>query len=139
MSFIEWDEDKFSVGVSALDRDHMIIADLIDQFHDAHAAGKGEETLENIFQVLMAYTLSHFEREEALMEKAGYADLQAHRAGHEKLKDDLGEMHARFIEHEVGVVPDMLAFLNNWWHFHILEKDHAYIGDLRAHGLTDKP
>ena len=138
MSFIEWNEDKFSVKVAALDHDHQIIADLISQFHDAHAAGKGPEILETIFGVLMDYTLSHFAREEALMEQAGYPDLADHRIGHEKLKSELGEMHARFVGGDEGVVLDMLAFLSNWWHFHILEKDHAYIGSLAAKGLTDK-
>ena len=137
MTKTEW-EDKFSVKVRALDDDHKMILDLINQLHEVYAANKGLDDIENVFAVLMTYTEGHFTREEDLMARAHFPGMESHVAGHREIKKELDVLHKRFLAGEKAVMLDLLAFLNNWWHFHILEEDHAYVGALLKEGLTDK-
>lgn len=136
MSVISW-QDKFSVGVEEFDRDHKILLDLINQFHDAYAMGKGVEALEPVFQTLLDYTQTHFRREEELMQRHGFPDLESHRIAHRDLADEVGGLHGRYLSsRNPALCIEMLAFLNNWLRFHILETDMAYKDFFVARGVT---
>lgn len=126
MSYITWHE-KFSVGVQAFDKDHMVLLDLINQLHDAYAADKGLEAMDFCFKTLMDYTKGHLKDEEILMEEHNYPGLKEHKAAHEKMKRDLTDLHTRYLETEdENICLELLGYLTNWWHFHILEVDKAY-------------
>jgi len=137
MSFMEW-EDKYSVGVPGLDTEHKIMLDLISQLHDGYAAEKGHDYLEGIFEILSDYTDTHFRHEEALMERIGFPGLAGHKVSHQAMKIEMGELHQRYEAGDVEVAKDLLAFLNNWWHFHIEEVDGAYAAFMKAKGIDGK-
>ncbi|OFX11936.1 MAG: hypothetical protein A2516_06375 [Alphaproteobacteria bacterium RIFOXYD12_FULL_60_8] len=132
MSDIVW-HDKFSVGVEAFDRDHLVLLDLINRLHDAYAADKGPKILEQAFADLMAYTQSHFAGEEALMKRYGYPELEEHRAAHQEMKRDITALQARFAQTgDEALCLELLGYLSIWWHFHILEMDKAYADFFRS-------
>ncbi len=126
MSYLTW-QNKFSVGIKGIDRDHKILFDLVGQFHDAYAMGKGSDALESLFEILLDYTDNHFRREETLMRDNGYPGLEGHIKSHQDLRNEVEGMHQRFINGDQGqICLDLLGFLNNWLTFHILETDMAY-------------
>ncbi|MBL6958871.1 MAG: hemerythrin family protein [Rhodospirillales bacterium] len=134
MSYLNWD-DKFSVGVPELDRHHKILMDLISQFHDAYAAGKGLDSMQPTFDVLMDYVAYHFEAEETIMRDNGYPQLDDHHGSHEKMIEEVKDLHGRFKQGDEGLALDLLSFLNNWWHFHILEEDGQYAQYFKDQGI----
>lgn len=126
MSFATW-KDSYLIGIESVDNDHRIMFDLVSQFHDAYAEGKGQERMQRVFSVLLDYIESHFRREEMYMENQGYPNLEHHRIEHDDLRNKVKEMYQRFTRGEDGALcVEMLAFLHNWLHFHILEEDMAY-------------
>lgn len=127
MTYVTWTE-KLATGVEALDTDHKALFDMVDQFHEAYMGGKGAAALEQMFAALMDYTDYHFRREEGLMEQAGYPGLDAHRRLHQSLKAQVHDLHDRYLRgelqgEETDLCLEMMAFLNNWLHFHIAEED----------------
>ena len=129
MSFVVWDE-KYDLGIENIDRDHKTLFDLFDQFHEAYAADKGIESLDAVFSVLLDYVETHFRREEKLMESIHYPNLASHHETHGALKEQVLDYYARFKRGDVkigktGVCLEILGFLKNWLHFHILEDDMA--------------
>ncbi|MEE8393412.1 MAG: bacteriohemerythrin [Rhodospirillales bacterium] len=130
MSYVSWNE-KFSTGIKRIDEDHMGLFDLVDQFHEAYASGRGFNELDPVFEELMAYTERHFSYEEKMLEDAGYPDIETHREGHEHLKGEVENLYRRYKEGErtdtdSDLCLEILSFLSNWLHFHILEEDMNY-------------
>lgn len=127
MSYLTWTE-SFAIGIEDVDTDHKTLFDLVDQFHEAYARGEGNGALESVFEALLDYTENHFRREELLMERVGFPGLAEHRAAHVKLKADVLALHDRYRRGELqgeesDLCLEILAFLNNWLHFHIKEED----------------
>jgi len=138
MSYLTW-QNKFSVGIDEIDHDHKILFDLVGQFHDAYAMGKGEQALEMLFQILLDYTTNHFSREEEMMRHFGYPGLEDHMKSHEDLKNEVEGLHTRFMNGDRGqICLDILGFLNNWLTFHILETDMAYQKYFSQKGIEAK-
>jgi len=86
MALITWSED-YSVEVDILDADHVVIISLMNHVDDAKEAGCDERSVGRIVRVLVDYACTHFEREEALMDRHGYPQLEGHREAHRVVED----------------------------------------------------
>ncbi len=124
MSFFSWN-DKFSMGVDVIDHDHRILVDLIDQLHEAFVNGNPDSTVTPVLDTLVDYTRFHFAREEDLMAKAGYPGLDQHKEVHRTLRRQVEDIQAR-VQNGTRMGNELLAFLQDWLYFHILEQDRAY-------------
>ena len=130
MTFVTW-KDSLNTGIEAIDNDHMTLFDLVEQFHEAYMTGAGPEALGPVFERLLAYTDYHFQREEDIFEAAGFPECESHRASHEELKTEVQALYARFLKgelqgEETDLGLELLAFMKNWLHFHIMEEDMAF-------------
>lgn len=149
MAFIKWSK-AMSVGVSRLDRDHKVLIGLINHLEEASSGGGDDapQVMAEVLEVLVAYTIFHFSREEAVMQACGYPALGQHHEDHVALTQEVQEWQQRFRENAESVVPlDILHFLKGWLNHHILLQDMAYrsyaegnpAADVaaEAHGLFD--
>jgi hemerythrin len=128
MAFVKWSE-AMSVGVARLDRDHKILIGLINRLDEAGGRGGGDASrvMAEVLEVLIAYTIFHFSREEAVMQACGYPALAHHHEDHLALTREVQDWQQRFREDAEAVVPlDMLHFLKGWLNHHILLQDMAY-------------
>ncbi|HVI52023.1 MAG TPA: bacteriohemerythrin [Candidatus Sulfotelmatobacter sp.] len=135
MSFFTWN-DKFSVGIESIDREHKVLVDLIDQLHEAFVNGNVATAIGPILSALVEYTHSHFDREEAMMAEKGYPDLAAHREVHRELRRQVEEVYDRFLEGGAAgkMGNEVLAFLHDWLYFHIMETDKDYVPFMKDEG-----
>lgn len=126
MALITW-QDSFSVGVELIDSDHKLLVSLINQLNDAAQGGQGRDVVGSVLNVLVEYTESHFTREEMLMAKGGYPDLDAHKGEHRALTERVREMVGRYRTDTTGAAEaEVLAFLKDWLTNHILGVDMHY-------------
>lgn len=98
--------------------------------------GEGSIVISQIVRQLITYTRTHFLQEEALMEKAQYPDLPAHRQLHRKLVADVEKFQCELDE---GVRPNTVAvfdFLKEWLTQHIQKVDKAYSQHLNSRGIA---
>ena len=68
---IEWD-NKFGTGNKTFDDQHKKLFSMANRYFGAVEKGENKKILEDIFEGLWWYTLTHFKAEEAAMEKVGY-------------------------------------------------------------------
>lgn len=146
---IKWSK-TMSVGVARLDRDHKVLVALINRLADAgdDRAGGGDrdrgpgaparvdpgaeeagrnKVMADVLETLVAYTVFHFCREEAVMEACGYPQAAAHHEEHVALTEEVRDWERRFRENPRLVEQgDMLLFLKGWLNHHILLQDKAY-------------
>jgi len=123
---IPWTE-ALSVGIDAIDEDHKTLIALLNSFIQAVDDDEGVMEFDSTFRMFMDFATEHFAREEALMEKAGYEDLDAHIRGHRMLAEQLTEMHNRVLmSASAELQDDVREFLTEWLSIHIMVKDQGY-------------
>ncbi len=138
MAFFTW-QDRFNLGIPEIDRDHKILADLVTRLHDAYASGRPETNVGPVFHFLVEYAKTHFVREEELMRDVDFPGLIAHIAAHEALASRVEDLTKRYLAGDKRAVGnELLAFLHNWLHFHILEEDMAFRPYVKAAGMSSE-
>ncbi|MFZ2161244.1 MAG: bacteriohemerythrin [Sideroxyarcus sp.] len=128
MAFLEWTRElEFDIPV--IDDQHKRIVAFINELHDALATGNAEET-GHVMEGLLNYTVTHFEFEEDLQEKAGYPFLKAHRRIHEIFMKKVASIRERGVLGE-DIAPELLKLLKAWLASHIKGEDRDYVESVR--------
>ncbi|MEO5343776.1 MAG: bacteriohemerythrin [Gammaproteobacteria bacterium SHHR-1] len=131
--FVTWSDD-LSVGIEAIDDDHKRLLGLINNLQNAVYYPTGEAFERQSLEELVAYTKYHFEREEALMEKHGYADLEPHKQQHEKMIAEVERYLQAYEKDPESTIEGLTRFLKDWLIKHIRGTDQQYSAYLRGKG-----
>ena len=132
MAYIEWTRDLES-GIAIIGEQHKRIIEFINELDDACTTGSAEKT-NHVMEGLLNYTITHFEFEEALQERAGYQFLKAHKRIHEIFMKKIAAIRDRAHQGE-NVAPDLLKLLKLWLTSHIKGEDRDYVESVKT--ITD--
>jgi hemerythrin len=124
MALMSWTKDLES-GITVIDDQHKRIVDFINELDDACRTGNTDET-NHVMEGLLNYTVTHFEFEERLQEKAGYQYLKAHQRIHELFMKKVAAFRERAGKGE-DVAPELLILLQGWLVNHIKGEDRDYV------------
>lgn len=125
MAMMEW-QDKFSVGVTAMDLQHKQLVAMVNQVYEAMRTGKGELAAKTLLPSLAQYTRSHFNAEEKLMHEVDYPQIAAHQAEHFKLAQQVSELLEKVKAGKMVATVSIATFLKDWLTSHILGCDMQY-------------
>ena len=134
MSLMAWNE-KYSVGVKALDSQHTVLFDILNELHAAMMKGQAQSMTGPMLRKLVEYTHRHFTAEEAAMASTSYPGLPEHRVKHRDLVKQVEDYAARLDRGEITINLHLLNFLRDWLSNHILKTDHEYGPWLKEHGV----
>lgn len=134
MALVTWSDD-YSVGVKAIDAQHMKLFDILNELHGAMKGGQGPAVTGALLEKLVKYTKEHFANEERFMQIAGYPGLAEHHGHHEALTSQVGDFIARYKKGEGAINVDLLSFLRDWLKNHIQREDKSYSSCLIEHGI----
>lgn len=124
MSILTWN-NQLVLGIESVDNQHKNLIDLTNQLDEAVAIGTDRDSIINIVNGLIDYTVYHFEHEEQLMMAANYnQELYAvHEAEHQefvaKMLDVQREVHVNID----SITADLMDYVINWLYHHILNTD----------------
>lgn len=128
---VTW-KKEYSIGVVEIDSQHQQLFHRFDQFLDAIDQGKGAMELEDIFNFLKGYVMSHFKAEEALQRRFKYPHLEMHAAEHRKFEKQLNDLF-----HHQGSTEELVhltrSILIQWLIQHICKVDTALAGFIIKH------
>ncbi len=131
MSLLQW-EDRYSVGVPAVDHEHKELIELINRLYaEATAQGSKEATLD-FFGDLFKAVSSHFALEERLMREGGYDQLSQHKNDHERLLDEIRDIMEDFEACDRFDRRVLAQRLDAWFSRHFESHDarlHKVLGD----------
>lgn len=120
-----------SVGIKAIDEQHLHMAELIDRLsatlRDGGQVGTGVADLD----ALIHYTAFHFATEERLMQQHRIDDLVVHRDEHRRLLHDIRNLRT---DDDIGSVSLILRFLQEWLLRHVDGMDRRLGEALLAQG-----
>lgn len=129
--FVNW-SDSLRVGVETIDEDHQVLVDMLNDLARAMTEGGASEATQRVLEGLVEYTHNHFGREEAMMERHGYPDREAHVRAHRGFCQKVDEVAAGLASGEAGLSLDILEFLKSWLVDHIQRTDRklgAFLAD----------
>ena len=134
MPLLTWNHAS-SVDVRAMDDQHSILMDTINDLRLALMHGRGPEEVSEHLDRLIEFTRMHFRSEEQLMEEAGFPGLAEHRAEHHRmLAEMLQATHC--LQHGEGLhTRAMLCTLRAGYIEHIEGLDCEYGPWLNEHGI----
>ena len=122
MTFISW-KQEYNTGVEMIDAQHKRLVDIINKLHDAIQAGSEQEALHGILSKLTDYTKYHFDFEEGLLEKLGYAKLEEHKEEHQEFIHLIEGMAGHLHNGKLNIGNMLMVFLEGWLIKHILDED----------------
>lgn len=112
--------DKYGVGISLIDAQHLELAGLVDTISTALRKGYKPSAITELVNKLQASTKHHFDTEHDFMERYAYPHREHHDEKHRILLEELQEISpALSMEGEIFLVQR----LHDWLLTHILEED----------------
>ena len=90
MSPIENFQCPYSLGMPSMDATHQEFVDLVNRLYACD-----DEAFAGLFPQLLEHTKAHFAAEAMLMEESDFPAIDAHKAEHERLLDEM----AQFADH----------------------------------------
>ena len=131
MSLIAWNDD-FLVGNAQIDEQHRYLFQLINAFYDAYMDNQSRREVLRLLNQLIEYSESHFQDEEAIMRKAGYAEIDSHHHAHEGLYDQIFALNTKFDDRALNPTHDTISFLRTWLTDHIMKEDMAFAAFVKS-------
>jgi methyl-accepting chemotaxis protein len=128
---IPWDS-SIQFGLDNIDRQHRRLVELINRLHQAMRSRAGKTVLQGLLKDLAGYTVEHFQLEEKLMAKAGYARLSEHKQTHQKLVQKVTDFQRQFEAGNATVTIELMNFLRDWLIDHIQGTDRLYVSALKG-------
>lgn len=126
MALVIW-EKAYSVGVAALDADHIVLMSLMNHLDDAKRHGSDETAVGTVVRALIGAARRHFRREEALMAAHGFPELEPHVNEHRVLEQQLAELHdAHERTPDPQISREIMELIQFWLSRHILTSDMRY-------------
>jgi methyl-accepting chemotaxis protein/hemerythrin len=134
MALLRWTK-KFSVGVQAMDDQHIHLVEILNELHAAMLKGRAQSVAGSLFKKLTDYSLKHFTDEEAMLEAARYPELAKQREDHREESRKLAEYVTRYEQCDQTMYPQLLRFLDKWLRDHMLGEDKEYTAWMNEHGV----
>lgn len=131
---IQW-EEKYSVGVSSIDNQHMELFSILNNLLDAMKQGKAAHVVTSIILNLERYAVNHFHKEEYFFHRFNYADKAKHIDEHQIFTQKIAQLKSDLKSGKITVTFELFNFLKDWTSHHILEVDKKYSECFRENGL----
>jgi hemerythrin len=124
-----------TVGVRAMDDQHGILMDAMNELRLAVVHGCGREQVSELLDRLIEFTRMHFWSEEQLMEQSGFHGLAEHRAQHHSILAQMLQSAHR-VQYGEGVeLGSILCSLREGYIEHIEGLDQQYGPWLNERGV----
>jgi len=134
MAVFSWN-DSYSVKVAVCDQQHMRLFDIINKLADAMRMGKGQDVVNQVVTELLDYTNTHFQDEEALLQKANYPQLEAHQEMHRIFVKKVQSLQSQAQMGKRVNAAQLLSLMRDWLVNHIQKADKRYSAHLNAAGI----
>jgi len=134
MLSLKW-EERFSVNVKELDRQHTSLIEMLNQCNTLMNTEHSNRDVLTIVHKLILYARNHFTLEEQFMKEAGYNKLEEHKKEHEHFKSIVTCFEDQYKKGQPLLISNIMEFLMDWFVEHLLISDKKYIETLNKAGI----
>ena len=125
MALLTWNQAG-TVGVRAMDDQHGILMDTMNELRLAAVRGSGREQISEVLDRLIEFTRMHFWSEEQLMEQYNFPGMAEHRSEHQRLLAQILQSSHRVQHGDKMQMRPLLCFLRESYTEHIEGMDREY-------------
>jgi hemerythrin len=136
MSLFDWDE-KYSVGIQSIDKQHMKIVELIDELIENIRNSREDYIINEVLNDLSEYSNYHFTLEEKLLQKYSYKNEHNHAIKHKEFTKKINSLRIDQNNRVKEVPRQTLDYLENWFHIHELQTDLEFYEYLKNIGVLN--
>jgi hemerythrin-like metal-binding protein len=127
---LQW-EERYEVGIAAIDGQHREMLDLANRLLAGLHAGRDHDELVETLRELVRATEHNIATEERLMQEQGLS-LAHHAEEHQRL---LGAIRQFDLHLDAGGLAKSAKWLHSWLLGHIDEDDRPFAEQLRSRGM----
>lgn len=131
MALLHW-EERYSVGIEAVDHEHRELVDLINRLHGKATAQGSKVAVLGFFGDLYKAISAHFALEERFMRERGYDQLTRHKHDHERLLDEVRDIMEDYEINDLFDEKLLAQRLDAWFSRHFESHDarlHRALGE----------
>jgi len=121
-----------------MDHDHRHLVELANDVFNAMQQHKSKAELMKSLEDLIVFAQEHFNREEEIMRRLGYPELENHKRAHDKLRREILDLHTRFNAGKAMLSIEVSKFLSMWVFKHILHDDMKLAEAIQCAGLESE-
>jgi hemerythrin len=132
VGLLHW-EDRYSVGIDAVDHEHRELIALINRLHAEAVAQRSGDAVAGFFGDLFTAISAHFALEERFMRERGYDRLIQHKNDHERLLDEIRDIMEDFEASERFDEKVLAERLDAWFSRHFETHDARLHSTLGGH------
>ena len=107
-----------TVGVRAMDDQHGILLDALNELRLALLKGAESRTVRTMLTRVSELLRLHVKSEESLLEQHGFPGLAAHRADQQRLLGRLAQFDIRYEQRQSDSVYELVEYLRKWFTSH---------------------
>ena len=134
MSTLMWNH-ACSVGVRAMDDQHGILLDSLNELRIALLHGVETKSIATMLTRVADLMRMHIDSEERLLALHGFPGLAAHKAESERLLGRLAQFEARYEQRQSGAAYELVEYLRKWFTSHTGASGRAYGPWLQQQGV----
>lgn len=138
MAYFEWADDMV-IDNGPIDADHRKLIEQVNTLHSATSQGRGQEVVAQLLSSVIADTQEHLRREEQLMERAKFPNLERHKQGHAKFVEQLHDLQQKQKNGSITVASQLSSVLRDWLSLHIRRGDKELLQFLRQQERQQRP
>ncbi len=125
-----WDQ-SFAVGIPQIDAQHKQLFGMVNELHQAMKSGQSKSVVGQTLERLVAYTMTHFKDEEALMRAKSYSELAQHKQIHDQFTARIKKCQEDHRAGSLAVNVVLLDTLQKWLTEHVKGIDAKYASVLK--------
>jgi hemerythrin len=133
MSLLKWNQ-KYAVGVKALDNHRNTFIGILNELHAAMMMGQAQSVAGPLLLKLKDHARDHHSTEERMLETAKYPGLAQQREQHREFAGKIDEFASRHEQNDPTMYVQLLRFMRDWLHNHMLNEDQQYRPCLNERG-----
>jgi hemerythrin-like metal-binding protein len=130
----QW-HNSYSVYIKSLDSQHKRLIGLLNELYDAYMQNSYHEKVGDIILQLLDYASVHFSTEEGYFKECHYEEASEHIAEHQFFIKKIKTFEAEYPKSDTLVTLQIISFLQEWLHHHIINVDRKYMDCFRGLGL----
>lgn len=140
MPFVAWNE-TMRIGVDAVDDDHRAIFETLNTLLRLSSDKNAVDCNIGRVDSLLARARDHFRREETVMERIGFPDLDQHRTSHREFITQTTILRKVMDEESNSVLArvELIGFVAQWIHNHLRHQDFALRPYVASHQAFNGP
>ena len=123
------------MNVAEIDRQHQKLIAMVNDLNDAMKIGRGKETLGDILNGLVTYTVTHFQTVEKHFGRFGYPETDQHKKEHTAFVEKVTDFQKKIESRNLFLSLEVMDFLSDWLKNHIMGSDKKYASFFNANGL----